>query len=61
MVPGIVAVVAALEERAELHGLVRLVVVHRPRVEPRDPQPEPHREREGDERAEAGARHLGRP
>ena len=34
MVVGVVAVLAALEQRAEFDRLVRLVMVHRPHVEP---------------------------
>ena len=61
MVERVVAVLAAFEQRAELDGLVGLVVVHRPLVEPHEPQCEAGDEREGEQGAERRPGHLGRP
>ena len=61
MIAGVVAVLAALEQVAELDRLVRFVVVHRAHVEPGGAQREPGRQRDRDEGAGAGARHFGRP
>ena len=58
VVVGVVAVLAALEQRAELDRLVRLVVVHRPRVEPGQPQGQPGHERDHHEGADAPSGHL---
>ena len=61
MVERVVAVLAAFEQRAELDGLVRLVMVHRPLVEPHEPQGEADDERDGEQGAERRPCHLGRP
>ena len=68
MVVGVVGVLAALEQRAELDRLVGLVVVHRPDVEAGQPQRETGRQRDGDDdRAAApspaggGGAHFGEP
>ena len=61
MIAGVVAVIAEFEKRAELDGLVGFVVVHRARVEPRQPQAETGGEREPDERASERPRHFARP
>ena len=57
----VIAVFAALEQRAELDGLVRLVMVHRAHVEPGQPQRQTGRQGDRDEGAEPPARHFARP
>ena len=61
MVVGVVAVLAALEERPELDGLVRFVVVHRARVEPGQAQCQAGGQRERHEGGRAPPGHFGRP
>ena len=61
MVVGVVAVLAPLEQRAELDRLVRLVMVHRPHVEASEPQRQADGQRNRNEGARAPARHFGRP
>jgi hypothetical protein len=57
----VVAVLAALEQRAELDRLVGLIVVHRPHIQPGQAQRQPGRQRDGHEGASARARHFGEP
>ena len=61
VVVGVVAVLAALEQRAELDRLVGLVMVHRPHVEPGQAQRQPGRQCDRHEGADAGARHFAAP
>ena len=61
MIVGVVAVFAAFEQRAELDRLVGLVVVHRPHVQPGQPQCQPGCECDRDESRRARARHFGEP
>ena len=49
MVVSIVGVLTALEQRAELDRLVGLVVMHRPDVQPRQPQHESGGQRDRDD------------
>ena len=57
----VVAVFAALEQRAELDGLVRLVMVHRAHIEPGQAERQAGREGDRHEGAEPRACHFGRP
>ena len=61
VIASVVAVLTALEQRPELHRLVRFVVVHRTLVQPGDAHREPGRQRQRDERAGDGARHFASP
>ncbi len=61
MVVGVVAVLTALEQRAELDRLIGFVVVHRPHIEPGEAQRQPGRQCDRDERGRARARHFGEP
>ena len=61
MVVGVVAVLAALEQRAEFHGLIGLVVVHRPRVQPGQAQRQARGQCDCHEGRRARARHFGEP
>ncbi len=58
MIEGVVAVVAAFEQGAELDRLVRFVVVHGPCIELHHAQRDAGRQGQRQERAEAHARHL---
>ena len=58
MVVRVVAVLAVLEQRAELDRLVGLVVVHRAHIEPGQAQREGGRQRNRDDRADARPRHF---
>jgi hypothetical protein len=60
MVVGVVAVLAALEQRAELDRLVGFVVVHRAHVEPGQAEREGGRQRSRHDRADACPRHFPR-
>ena len=55
MIVGVVAVLAAFEQRAELDRLVGFVVVHRTHVEPGQAQRQPGRQGDRHEGAGAGA------
>ena len=57
----VVPVLAVLEQRPELDGLIRLVVVHRTRVEPGEAQGQAGGDRQRDEGAGQPAAHFGRP
>src|SRR4030095_455913 len=61
MIVGVVAVFAALEERAELDGLVGLVMMHWPYVEPREAKRQADGQCDHEEGAPAPAGHFGRP
>jgi hypothetical protein len=61
MVRGVVAVVARLEEGAELDRLVRLVVVHGPGVQPRESERQARHQRERDQDPVEGLDHFPVP
>ena len=61
MVAEVVVVLAGFEQRAELDGLVGLVVVHRPRVQAAEAQEQAGGQRNRDEGAGPPARHFARP
>ena len=61
VIVGVVAVLAAFEQRAELDRLVRLVVVHGTHIEPDQAQRQSGRQCDGHEGASARPRHFGEP
>ena len=61
VVVGVVVVLAAFQQHAELDRLVRLVVVHGARVEPDQTQRQAGRQGDRHEGANARARHFGEP
>jgi hypothetical protein len=61
MIVRIVRVLATLEQGAELHRLVGLVVMHRPHVQTDQSERETGRQGDRDDRRRAYAAHFGEP